>query len=110
LFVPMSMRQEAPEQQRAFYKSKAWQQCRAAYISSVGGLCERCFKRGYFVPGYYVHHKEYIDPSNITDPAVLLSFDNLEYLCERCHNQEHHGDRKRYIINADGSVIADSPP
>ena len=106
----MSMRQEAPDIQRAFYKSKAWQRCRSAYISSVGGLCERCLARGYFVPGYIVHHKEYIDLDNITDPSVLLSFDNLEYLCERCHNQEHFGEKKRFIVNADGSVVAAGPP
>lgn len=106
----MSMRQEAPEQQRAFYKSKAWQHCRAAYIAKVGGLCERCLARGYYVPGYIVHHKEHIDPDNITDPSVLLNFDNLEYLCQNCHNEEHFGKKKRYVINADGSVaVADSP-
>ena len=106
----MSMRQEAPEQQRAFYKSKAWQRCRASYIAKVGGLCERCLSRGFYVPGYIVHHKEYIDLGNITDPSVLLCFDNLEYLCEKCHNQEHFGEKKRYVINADGSVTAQTPP
>ena len=106
----MSMKQDAPEQQRAFYKSRAWQRCRSAYITKVGGLCERCLARGYYVPGDIVHHKEYIDLDNITDPSVLLSFDNLEYLCRDCHNKEHFGERKRYVVNADGSVVADSPP
>ena len=106
----MSMRQEAPEIQRAFYKSKEWQACRRAYISTVGGLCERCLSHGYYVPGYIVHHKEYISLDNITDPSVLLSFDNLEYLCEKCHNQEHHGSGKRYKVNADGSVCLLTPP
>ena len=100
----MSMRIDAPEEQKRFYKSKTWQQCRAAYISSVGGLCERCLARGFVVPGYIVHHKEYIDVNNITDPNVLLSFDNLELLCQKCHNQEHFEEHKRYAINADGSV------
>lgn len=106
----MSMRQDAPEAQRSFYKSPAWKKCRAAYISKVGGLCERCLARGYFVPGYIVHHKEYIDLDNITDPSVLLSFENLEYLCEKCHNQEHFGKKKRYVICADGSVVATASP
>ena len=106
----MSMRTEAPEIQRAFYKSRAWLRCRSAYISKVGGLCERCLARGYFVPGYIVHHKEYIDLDNIKDPSILLSFDNLEYLCEKCHNQEHFGDRKRYRVNADGSVVTSDLP
>lgn len=103
-YVHMSMKQDAPEQQRAFYKSSAWLRCRSAYIKKVGGLCERCLARGYYVPGYIVHHKEYINLDNITDPSVLLSFDNLEYLCEKCHNQEHFGMKKRYRVNADGSV------
>ena len=106
----MSLRQDAPDIQQAFYKSKAWQKCRAAYIAKAGGLCERCLARGYYVPGYIVHHKEYIDLDNITDPEVLLSFDNLEYLCQECHNQEHFGEKKRFVVNADGSVVAAGPP
>jgi len=105
----MSMRIDAPEEQKRFYKSKAWQRCRSAYIASVGGLCERCLARGFITPGYIVHHKEYIDMNNITDPNVLLSFDNLEYLCLKCHNQEHFEERKRYAINADGSVSLTPP-
>ena len=106
----MAMRYDAPEQQRAFYKSRAWQKCRSAYITKVGGLCERCLARGYYVPGYIVHHKEYIDVGNMNDPNVLLSFDNLEYVCLKCHNQEHFGEKRRYVVNADGSVSATSPP
>lgn len=74
---------------RAFYKSKRWQECRAGYISSRismdGGLCERCHDK----PGYICHHKEYISPENINDPQVLLSWDNLEYVCKECHDNEH---------------------
>ena len=106
----MSMRQEAPEEQRAFYNSSAWKKCRAAYIAKVGGLCERCLSRGYFVPGYIVHHKIHIDMDNITDPSVLLSFENLEYLCMNCHNEEHFAEKKRFIVNADGSVTVPAPP
>ena len=62
------------------------------------------------MPGYIVHHKEYIDLDNINDPSVLLSFENLEYLCMNCHNEEHFGERKRYVVNADGSVEVTSPP
>ena len=89
---------------KRFYKSKKWQQCRAAYITSVGGLCERCQTRGIVKPGLIVHHREYINPDNITDPEVLMSFDNLELLCMDCHNKEHSAPKKRYIVRADGSV------
>ena len=54
-----------------------------------------------------VHHKTYIDVSNIQDPEVLLNKDNLEYLCMDCHNSEHHAvNNRRYFISDDGRVIA----
>ena len=74
----------AKEFAKAFYKSAAWQDCRAAYIKSVFGLCERCQR-----PGWIVHHKEKLTPGNINDPNVTLSFENLEYLCQDCHNYVH---------------------
>ena len=69
---------------KAFYNSAAWQRCRDAYIEHVHGLCERCHR-----PGWIVHHKCYLSPANIEDPDVTLNFDNLEYLCQDCHNLEH---------------------
>ena len=93
---------------KTFCKSKAWQKCRAGYIKSVGGLCERCLMRGLIVPGVIVHHKCYLTPDNIDDTSVTLNWDNLECLCQECHNREHLGERieKRYTIGADGKVIA----
>lgn len=83
--MDMSMRQEAPEQQKAFYNSKAWQCCRSEYLASVGGLCERCEAQGIIRPAKFVHHKEYISLANIQNPEILLSFTNLEALCFDCH-------------------------
>lgn len=99
---------EYSEAAKQFYKSQAWAKCRAAYIASVGGLCERCLAKGLIVPGYIVHHKCYLNSENINDPSVTLNFDNLEYLCAYHHNAEHFKEKynKRYVINADGSVIA----
>jgi hypothetical protein len=71
---------------KRFYKSKAWRQCRDAYFASVHGLCERCGG-----VGKIVHHVDYLTPDNINDPSVTLNFDNLELLCQDCHNREHHG-------------------
>lgn len=88
-----------------FYKSKQWQRCRAAYIASVGGLCERCRMRGIINVGVIVHHRKYVDPENITDPAVLTAFDNLELLCKDCHNKEHFAPKKRYFVRVDGTVV-----
>ncbi|MEG3069449.1 MAG: HNH endonuclease [Candidatus Syntrophopropionicum ammoniitolerans] len=67
-----------------FYKSKAWQQCRAAYIKFVFGICEGCGG-----PGLIVHHKTELTPENINDPEITLGWQNLELLCLECHNKEH---------------------
>jgi len=76
---------------KQFYKSKAWQDCREAFIkqrrSIDGGLCQRCHNN----LGYIVHHKEYITAINVGDPEITLDFDNLEYVCHACHDDEHLG-------------------
>lgn len=74
-----------------FYKTKQWRATRAAYLSSVHGLCERCQAKGKVVPARVVHHKQYIKQDNYNDPYVTLSWHNLEALCQDCHAWEHHG-------------------
>lgn len=87
-----------------FYKSKAWQSCRASYIKSVGGLCERCLAQGRVSPAEIAHHRVRITPQNISDPSVTLNWGNLEALCWACHEQEHKGRRKRYTVDVAGRV------
>lgn len=72
----------------SFYKSKAWKECRAAYLSEHG-LCERCLKKGLVAPAAIVHHKIYLDRESVQDPSISLNPANLEALCMTCHNQEH---------------------
>ena len=48
-------------------------------------MCQRCGKE----LGVIVHHKEHLTPSNINDPSVSLSFDNLELVCRDCHADVH---------------------
>lgn len=69
---------------KRLYNSIAWKKCRRAYIDTVDGLCERCGD-----VGKIVHHKIYIDILNVNDPNVTLNHDNLELLCQECHNREH---------------------
>jgi 5-methylcytosine-specific restriction endonuclease McrA len=87
-----------------FYKSKAWQQCRDAYMRSVGGLCERCFAKGIVKAGEIVHHKKPITPANITDPNITLSFNNLQLVCRECHAEAHGARQTRYMIDEYGRV------
>lgn len=99
---------------RNFYHSKAWEKTRNAYAASVpGGLCERCLKQGKYSKGRIVHHKIHLEPSNINDPSIALSFDNLELVCMQCHADEHpevyQSRRKesgaRVNFDAQGNVI-----
>lgn len=89
-----------------FYKSKAWEQCRLAFVSSKFGLCERCYR-----PGNIVHHKIYLTPYNINDPEITLGWDNLELLCQDCHNKEHGGSSTADGLEFDdeGNLVP-SPP
>ena len=89
-----------------FYTGTKWKNCRAAYIKTReaidGGMCERCK----IVPGYIVHHKEYITPDNINNPDVTLNLNNLEYLCLDCHNKEHMTKQdKRYVFGQNGEIL-----
>lgn len=91
----------------SFYKSNTWKQCRASYLKSVGGLCERCYAKGLIVPAKIVHHKTYITKHNIKDPSITLDWSNLEALCQNCHNEEHIATHRRYRVDEFGSVIFD---
>lgn len=70
-----------------FYHSTQWLKVRKAYKLYRHNICERCGG-----VGYIVHHKKYINSSNIFNPDVTLNFDNLELLCLDCHNAEHIAD------------------
>ena len=88
---------------RQFYKSKAWEKTRKAYYISKYGLCERCGR-----PGAIVHHRIYLTPQNINDPNVTLSLENLELVCQDCHNNEHHSTdatANGLTFDEDGNLI-----
>ena len=88
-----------------FYKSKKWQATEKAYKKSVGGLCERCLARGHITVGEIVHHKIHIEPHNINDPSITLSWDNLQLLCRSCHGEVHKASpARRYICDGSGRV------
>ncbi len=83
---------------KSFYNSKAWKECRKAYIQSVTGLCETCLEKGRIEPGKILHHKTMLTPQNINDPYITLNWDNLIYECQDCHNQEGHGKEKKELL------------
>lgn len=98
----------AKDYARSFYKSAAWLKSRRGYIDSVGGLCERCRSKGRFIPGKIVHHKDYITEGNIDDVSITLDWNNFEYLCQDCHNLEHHANElieEGLTFNENGNLV-----
>lgn len=89
---------------RAFYKSKAWQDCRNGYMQKVHGLCENCLKQGIYKPAQIVHHIVELTPENINDPRIALSWDNLRAVCRECHAIEHGAHDRRYKVDDMGRV------
>ena len=94
---------------KPFYNSSACKKCRASYIVSVNGLCERCLSKNRLRPGYIVHHKITLTLTNIHDVNVTLNHDNLYYVCKDCHEEEHHGEceiiREGLMFNERGEVV-----
>lgn len=99
----------------AFYHSPAWLRNRKAYMERVIDtpfglvpplMCERCYELGKLTPAKVVHHKIHLNPYNINDPNVTLSFDNFQRLCQDCHAYVHTGyEPPRYAFDADGNLI-----
>ena len=88
-----------------FYKSKAWQECAAAYKKSKGGLCEECLKHGIIRPAVIVHHKIHISTMNIYNPEITLNWNNLEALCRECH-AKRHSRQKRFVVDRETGSVA----
>lgn len=72
--------------QAEFYHGKAWRQLSKAFLMSKHYICERCGQ-----PAEIAHHKQYLTAQNVTDPKIALNPENLEALCQSCHNMEHFG-------------------
>ena len=89
---------------KEFYNSPEWKHCRTTFKQYKRHLCERCLARGIYRTGEIVHHKTHLTPENITDPAIALSWDNLELLCRDCHALVHKPE-KRYKFNDLGRII-----
>ena len=93
---------------KKFYNSKQWKLCRESFKQSMFGLCKRCG-----MPGDEVHHKIYLSPSNINDPMITLSWDNLELLCMSCHSKEHMSKYdslgEGYSFDSNGDIVYTPP-
>ena len=98
----------AKDYAKKFYASSAWIRTQAAFMESKNYICERCGD-----VACIVHHKKHINPRNINDPGITLSWNNLEALCQSCHNKEHLGKggacKSGLQFNEQGELI-EKPP
>lgn len=65
-----------------FYKSTAWQACRARF-KRAHPLCEECEKQGRVVEMEIVDHRVPLKEA----PHLALDWSNLRSLCRACHNR-----------------------
>ena len=91
------------EEWKKFYSSVQWKEAREGYTKYRRGLCEICLSKGIIKAGEIVHHKRHLNATNVNDPSVALSFDNLQLLCRECHGEQHRTPR-RYKINERGEI------
>lgn len=73
---------------KKFYQSVAWRKLRAVKISQQP-FCEECLKSGKYVSANVVDH---IVPIN--QGGEPLAFDNLQSLCNRCHNKKSSSESR----------------
>ena len=66
-------------------------------------MCQICFDR----LGEIVHHIIWLTEANINDPSVSLNFDNLQYVCCKCHNRIKDPEKRkgRYYFDSTGKMI-----
>lgn len=85
-----------------FYHSKEWARVRKLALVKAGYKCNRCSNAGKIV-----HHKIYLTDENYLDPEISLGLDNLEVLCQDCHNREHFEKpiRENLKFNEQGDLI-----
>lgn len=82
------------------YNARKWRRVRKAYLESKNYICERCGK-----PAQIVHHKKYLTAENANDSNIAYNFDNLEALCQDCHNIEHEHFTKSGAVFTDGGDV-----
>ncbi len=94
------------EYAKDFYKSRKWQKISRLYMERKNYVCERCGQLASIC-----HHRIHLTPLNIHDTKISLSSDNLEALCQKCHNKEHGyfkiGESKKCnaIFDENGEMI-----
>ena len=79
------------DRQRGSFRERGysfeWDKARKLYLSK-NPLCEICATKNKIVQSVLVHHKV-----PITEGGALLDYNNLQALCNNCHENIHGKDR-----------------
>lgn len=81
---------------KTFYNSTAWLRCRKLALIRDNYLCQKCLKENKITTADMVHHIRSLEDY----PELALVLENLESLCNACHNMEHPekgGGKKKEI-------------
>ncbi|HEP1658630.1 TPA: HNH endonuclease [Streptococcus pyogenes] len=89
----------AEDRVKEFYWTKEWRLIRKVRRRKDSNECQRCKRDGRYSPAEMVHHKNEVR----YHPEQALDLDNIECLCNSCHNKEHpeklHGYKKKKFDN-----------
>lgn len=72
-----------------FYCTQAWQDL--SYNSKIAarGKCSRCGYIADKMSELIGHHKIELTEDNVDDPNISLNRENIEVICQQCHNKQH---------------------
>ena len=87
----------------AFYRSAAWLRMRRLILERDHGLCQECLRHGRYTPATAVHHK--VELRERWD--LRLDADNLESICDECHNRMRAGASmaEGIVFDEDGNLV-----
>lgn len=77
----------------AFYASPLWRKKQQQVLKHHNYECQRCKRKGLVTKAATVHHKEYLRKH----PELALEDENLEAVCDKCHYDEHHRRKQRFM-------------
>lgn len=83
-----------------FYTGRDWRRVSQAYMHSKFYICEICGRAAKIC-----HHRTWLTPDNIGDINISLNPDNLQCLCQDCHNKIHSCVSDN-IFSDDGDLLA----
>lgn len=53
-----------------------------------------------------LHHITYINDNNYQNNNVFYNTDNVEALCQQCHNKEHFANKEEYKFDENGDLLS----